>query len=219
MTLRTPKIGFVSSRLFTGRQTSAVFVRKHSFEENLSVIESEIQPFDRIDPKDCLFLVEGHKRYVSSENLFLDNFIDERKIKSEDPVVPPFSVDIAESISLNRVVGALSVLTMDYFDFLADKIKEFDEEDTIEIFNQSLDTVAALFEVSPSLLRREFEKISWTDESEIAKELIQLKKERDRLINKSNEISKENLLDMLEINKERFVFIMSGIEHEPVFVE
>ena len=165
-----------------------------------------------------MFLVEGYRRYHAVENQFLDNFVEGLGIKAEDPIEPPFTSDVAESVSIEKLFAALSILVMDYLDFIADKQVETMSDKQLEaFFDLSVNAVAKAFEVSPKGLRREFDKLKWNNEHLLSKQILNLAEKRRKLIGESNSLSKTKLAGILEENLQPNLFIMSGIEHVSVF--
>ena len=223
MSSRIPKVTTIkTSGIWTGRKNiRAVFVRKHNLEVNLEAVKEKTAGVETAKANDWLLLVEGHKKYHSVENLFLDNFVEELDIKTEDPIKPPFTSEISDAASVEKILGALSVLVMDYLDFITEnqEIKELDSKVLEVIFSQNLEAVAKDFEVSPKRLRREFSKLRWRNQGVLNQQLLILAEKRKELIAESNSQSKIKLSEILNKNRHPNLFIMSGIEHATIFTQ
>lgn len=222
MKLTAPEISTLPSQgLFTGRKPKAIFLRKHNLKVNLEAVKEETANVAATRVQEWLFLVEGYKKYHSIENLFLDNLVEDLDIKTEDPIKPPFTSEISDAASVEKVLGALSVLVMDHLDFIAESqsIKELDNQTLEVLFNQNLNVVAKAFDVSPKSLRREFSRLSWCNETVLNQQLLALSKKRRQLIDESNSQSKVKLAEVLNTNRHPNLFIMSGIEHATIFTQ
>src|SRR3989338_5011132 len=217
--INTPlTVTLVSNGILAKRNPKAVFVKKHNLQVNKDVVEAETEQVAKPSAKDWLFLIEGHKKYHTVENLFLDNFVEELDIKTEDPIVSPFTSEVAQAASLEKITAALSVLTMDYLDLIADNdIEKFDAK-TLEImFEQSLNVVAQSFRVSPKGLKKEFLKLKWRNKEKLEQQVVALSVKRKQLINESNSQGKVKVEEILRRSVEPNLFIMSGIEHATIF--
>ena len=212
-------VGLKPDGIWKGRTSiDAVFVRKHNLEVNLEAVKAETESIPKIKVQDWLLLVEGHKKYHAVENCYLDEYIETSGIKTEDPIIAPFTQEIADVASIERIVAALSILTMDYLDLMEEHGAEKLNENLIELmFDQSLNVVAKAFEVSPKRLKKEFLKLKWHDEEALAKQLLLLSERRKQLISESNSQSSRQLEEILNRNRHPNLFIMSGIEHATIF--
>lgn len=219
MKVLTPTIASLPvTGLLLGRNPKTVFLKKHNLQVNLAVVEAETKQVTRPTAKDWLFLVEGFKAYSATENQFLDNFVDEFGIKTEDPIVKPFTFEIADAASMERTTAALSVLTMDYLDLITENPIGGQGDDALEkLFNQSVCAVAKAFGVTSRSVRQEFSRLGWRNETVLNQQLLALSKKRDQLISESNSQSRVKLTEILDRNKEPNLFIMSGIEHATIF--
>lgn len=217
--LNIPQITSLPSvGLFAVYQSKAVFLRKHDMVKNLSVVRNETSGITELTAKEWLFLVEGYRKYSCAENRFLDNFTEQLDITAEDPILNPFSAEIADAASVDKIIGALSFLVMDYLDFLEQyEIESLGDGALEAFFKKGLESIAKVFEVSPKLLKREFEKLKWGNEELLGKQLVSLTGKRRELITESNIQSATKLREILNRSKHPNLFIMSGIEHAPVF--
>ena len=212
----------IASRgLFLARNGKALFIKKHGQSVNLASVKTQTSCINTNNPDQWLFLIEGHKRYHSGENLYLDKMAEELKIVTEDPIDPPFTSQVSEEASVDKIVAALAVLVMDYFDFIEQNhnIEETPEETLEILFHNSLDAVAKAFGVNVKALRKQFQELNWQDEHSLAEQLKVLSLKRKQLIDVSNSRSRINLARILNMHRHPNLFIMSGIEHKLVFVE
>ena len=139
-------------------------------------------------------------------------------VKTEDPIIAPFTAEIADVASVERLVAALPILIMDYLDLIEENGVERLNENHIEsMFDQSLNAVAKVFGVSPKGLKKEFLKLKWHDEEALAKQFLLLSEKRKQLISESNSQSRRQLEGILNRNRHPNLFIMSGIEHATIF--
>ncbi|MBI2995461.1 MAG: hypothetical protein HYY52_01960 [Candidatus Melainabacteria bacterium] len=219
MKLAIPKITVLpSSGLLRGRCSKAIFITKHNLQINQDVVETETQQVTRPTAKNWLFLVEGHKKYSCAENVFLDSLIEHFEIRAEDPIEPPFTANVAESASIEKLLAALSILVMDYLDFMADSdIEQMRDEQLEAFFDLNVNAVAKTFEVSPKRLRKEFDKLKWNNEHLLGEQILNLSEKRRKLIDESNSLSKTKLVGILNENAQPNLFVMSGIEHATIF--
>ncbi len=210
---------FVICSPFQRRNARAIFVKKHNLPYNLEAVENETKLVASVNAQDWLFLVEGYRRYSSVENTYLESFVDLFNIEAEDPIAKPFTSEVARAAYVENVLAALSVLVMDYLDFLTDnRIDRLGANEFKNAFDDGLNQIAKAFDVSPKLLRREFNKLKWNNEEKLAKQLLFLSEKRRQLIAESNSQSRTRLIDILSKNNSPNLFIMSGIEHAPVFI-
>lgn len=200
------------------RGSKAIFVRKHDLEVNLDAVKLETGNISKSKIDMWLFVVEGYKKYNSRENKYLDNYVELSGVKAEDPVIAPFTAKIAELASVEKVAAALSILTMDYFDFL-DELREnkLSESQIQSLFYKSVNILAEAFDTNPESIMREFNKLKWHDSEALSKEIILLSKIRMKLIDESNSQSRKQLNEILNDNRQPNLFIMSGIEHATIF--
>lgn len=222
MTLLSPKIVEIKPNyVWQGRtRISAVFVRKHNLQANQEVVEDKTKEITELTAKDWLLLVEGYKNYHTVENQFLDGFAENLDIRTEDPIIKPFTTEVAQAASVEQTIAALSILTMDYLDLIADhNVEQLDQQLLEMMFNQGLETVAKAFEVSPKVLKREFNKLKWHNEEKLARQIITLSEKRKQLISESNSQSKVKVGEVLTRNLHPHLFIMSGIEHATIFTQ
>ena len=209
-----------SSGRLLNRRSKSVFLRKHGVDINLSVVESETKEITNLNFQDWLFLVEGYKRYHSLENLYLDDLTEDLGIATKDPIESPFTARIAHAASIEKLFAALSILVMDYVDFMADNQIEQMEDEQLEVFfDLNIHAIAKAFEVSPKRLRKEFDKLKWNNEHLLSEQILNLSEKRRKLIDESNSLSKTKLVGILEENLQPNLFIMSGIEHATIFTQ
>lgn len=220
MILPIPQIiPLIPQCVLRGRKLSAVFVRKHNLEINLEAVRNETNKVSSLSSSDWLFLIEGYKKYHAVENHYLDNFTENTGIKAEDPIEPPFTHNIAQAVSIEKIIAALSILVMDYLDLIEGSEIDTSDNYTLEkLFEHGLHTISQAFDVSPKLLRREFNKLKWSDEETLGKQLLALSEKRKQLIAESNSQSEAKLAEILNRNRHPNLFIMTGIEHAPVFI-
>lgn len=207
--------------IWMGRKNvGSVFVRKHNLQVNLDAVKAETKKVTDLTAKEWLFLVEGYKKYTCAENLFLDDFIDLLEIEAKDPIEPPFTVSVAQAASIEKLFAALSILTMDYLDFIEDKqIDQLEDEQLEAFFDLAVHTVAKAFEVSPKRLRKEFDRLKWNNERLLSEQTLGLAEKRRKLIDESNTLSKIKLVRILRENLQPNLFVMSGIEHATIFAQ
>ena len=211
-------ICLASAGHFMNRKGRAVFLKKHGLGVNLKVVKDETKEISDSKIQDWLFLVEGYRKYRSLENLYLDDFTCDLGIATKDPIEPPFTTNVAQAASIEKLFAALSILLMDYLDFMADNAIEQMEDKQLEaFFDLNVNAVAKAFEVSPKRLRKEFDKLKWSNEHLLSEQILNLSKKRRELIDESNSQSKIKLVGILSENAQPNLFIMSGIEHAGVF--
>ena len=96
--INTPvTVTLTSNNILAQRNPKAVFVRKHNLAENLTTVQNETRDITELTAKEWLFLIEGHRKYSCAENHFLDDFTGQLDITAEDPIINPFTSDIAEA--------------------------------------------------------------------------------------------------------------------------
>lgn len=195
---------------------NAVFVRKHDQVENLKVVGAEVAKNEiELNPSEWLVLLEGKGKYSAVENLYLDHFAYEFHIQAEDPIVDPFTTGITQAISLEGSLAALSVLVVEYLDFI-DTEEDLSDETLKEFLDQSLHSIARRFDVGPISLQKLFLGLKWNTPmfwEEV--ELFRLK--RQEMVDESNCQSRRELLRILDEWKHPKIFICTGIAHRPVF--
>ena len=221
MKITEPKItAFESFRGLDQRRAQAIFVRKHDLPENLEAVQNTIGNLSISEINRWLFLVEGHKKYGCQENLYLDELVEKLGVRTEDPVYNPFTPKIAQAVSIDHYSAALSVFVIDYLDLLdMSKVRELDSKFLENLINNTLESISKTFGISPQLLKRDFKKLEWNNPEKLSKQILALSEIRKNLINESNSMAKIKLGNILNLSPEPRVFIMSGIEHEPVFIE
>ena len=219
MKLKTPETtSIVSTGLWINRKKiQPVFVRRHNLDENLKAIqevtaENEVS----LSPKDWLLLLEGKNKYHARENLYLDAFTEEFKIQSEDPITPPFTGEIANIADIEKTLAALSVLVIEYLDFI-DQNENVEEENLKRFLDETLHAIAKGFDISPKQLQNQFINLKW-DTSEFWQDVELFRTKREQLIGESNIQSRNNLGEHLRRSYHPNIFILSGIAHKPVFV-
>lgn len=219
MKILTPHVLRISNPRPGKRDSRAVFVRKHNLDVNVEAIKGESRDITQVEAPKWLFIVEGYRKYNALENLFLDDFIETLDIKAEDPIINPFTKEIAESASVDKTLASLSALVFDYVDLMSDNhgIAELDNSALERLFNLRLDEVGKAFDVRTPVLKREFLKLKWHDEEKLSRQLIALSEKRKVLIKEGNIKSEIKLNEVLESSEQLNLFIMTGIEHATIF--
>ena len=113
--------------------------------------------------------------------------------------------------------AALSVLVIDRVSHI--QTSELDQIQLKQLIDEGLHNVARDFEISVQILLKEFLKFKSQDMDKMKEAVLLLTRVRQKLIDVSNAKSRLNLIEVLETDKHPNLFIMSGIAHEPVFVE
>lgn len=195
---------------------NAVFVKKHNLQENLKVVQNQTKEQEiNLNPEDWLFLLEGRRKYLAPENLYLDSFVDEFNISTCDPIVEPFTSRVASQALVENEIAALSVFVFEYLDYI--KNNEEVNEDRLKTFlDDMLNLVARNFNVSSKKLQDLFLKMEWNTQK-FWESVEELKIKREKLIDISNQLSRQNLVQTLGELRHPNVFIFGGIAHKPVF--
>lgn len=218
MKLRTPETALmVPDGLWVGRRkVQSVFVRRHNLDENLRAVQDETANSRiSVSPDKWILLLEGRSKYSARENLYLDALAKSLQIVSEDPVVPPFTSEIAKIVDIEKTLAALSVLVMEYLDFI-DQNECVAEESLREFLDAMLQCVSRSFDISPKQLQNCFIRLKW-DTLDFWQDVELFKNKRRILIDESNHESRKKLIQVLSINNQPNVFILSGISHKPAF--
>ncbi|GEM_PF-2310679 len=226
MTLKTPKVISEPLRgIWAGRNSiKSVLLKRHTLPENFTTVQRETENVQaNLNPYDWLFLIEGSNKrhripFSPFENQSLQIFTDENGIKTEDPIVNPFTPSISDKTSIDREIAATSVLVLDYLvPFLEDAERLPNGKELDELIRQCTESVAEQFDMRVNNVRREFSRLSWHNGFVLSREINLLAKVRQTLINESNIQSRKRLTGILDKNQQPNVFIMSGGAHEPVF--
>lgn len=219
MRVKEPEIlSIAGNSLWTTRESvQAVFLRRHNLEENQKAVKVQISENGIINnPRNWLLLIEGRKKYLTFENLYIDDLIDDFEIKSEDPIIQPFTEEIVNAVGIDKILAALSVFVMEYLDFI-DQSKETVLEEDLKIFLDKIShAISKSFGISQKALQKSFLSLKW-DDPNFWEEVSLFQGQRQKLIDKSNSLSKLNLLEILSRYQAPGIFIMSGIAHKPIF--
>lgn len=217
MNLTVPKLTSLPTvGIWKGREkVSAAFLQRHNEEVNLELVYEAVEENKiKIEPHKWLALIEGHRRYHSRENIYIDSVINDFEITARDPIKQPFSVEIADAASISKILAALSVLATYYVDYSPE---ERSDELLRLWFEQTVDSIARAFDVSAKTLEDEFDKLRWENEDSLTKQISFLEEQKQRLIVESNRQSKITLSQILTEHPK--IFIVCGIAHSSVFVE
>lgn len=219
MKIKAPEVCAISSNgIWTQRnRVQGVFLRRHNLEVNLDSVRDVIDSNNVcLSPSDWLLLIEGRRRYTTPENLYLDHVIDKHDIASCDPIVAPFTGGIADVASVEKMIAALSVLVMEYLDFVDQNDTQLNEVQLREFLDRTVHLIAESFAVSSKTLQSSFLKLKWNKPA-FWDEVDQLQTKRQKLIDESNRQSRSKLVGILDENDMQDIFIMAGITHKPVF--
>lgn len=222
MRIQAPKVISIPQRgIWTGRENvRGIFLKRHDLKENAGALEVEVRNgLSNVSLRNLLFLVEGINHSYSQEVLFARNFVNENQIEAKDPIVNPFSNGIAKKVSIEPVHGALSRLVLDYLAFGDNDLSLAKETTPDELIRFSVEAVAREFGISSTNLRRQFSTLSFQDGQRLGEEIDFLVKIRQKLVDVSNNLSREQLEKMLDIRRQPNILIMAGNAHEGVFVE
>jgi len=217
----TPKSGTLQlPTLYKNRNPIAVFVMKHDLQQNTEAVRNTTESIDRSDSNRWLFLIEGHTKYVAQENRYLDEFIETVGVKTEDPIYNPFTREVAIGASVDPCSAALAIFVIDFLDLIdMNNTRDTDGKQLEELINSGLESVSRVFEIDSKALKKKFETLDWTNKEKLSKQVLELADIRKTLIGKSNTQSRLKLDSILNSSQHPCIFIMSGIEHEPVFTQ
>lgn len=223
MNLFIPKTSSIPAQgIWNGKDfISGVFLKRHRRDENVQAIKSQVEENNVfLDPEKWLLLIEAHGNRFGSpqENTYVHEITDEYGLNVEDPIVNPFTPNIAISSSVDKVNAATSVMITDYLlPNIEDLSRIQDLSNSDEIIRFSSEAVAESFNVSARSVRKQFSRLSFSNEERLKAEIGTVLKTRQRLIDKSNELSREQLESVLLNNQEPNLLIMTGGAHEEVF--
>lgn len=210
-----------NSGIFTSRKTRGVFFTKHGASQNLKVVQIETEILLANDPKNSLLLSEGLGSYARPENLYLDHFVAVTSVDAVDPIVCPYTKDIAFGAMISRRLAALSVLVDDIEFIYGLDTSNMDEDELQEWINMRINFLAESFDLKPNEIIEEFEQLRFLqthDELGFHERIKILSTIRKSLISESNMQSRK-VLETILANKRQFgILAVSGIEHKPVFL-
>ncbi len=213
-----PKVVTVpTSGPFTGRNLKGVFLYKHNVIDNIISVAAEVEQAIDSNPKEYLMLPEGLHSYKCTENLYIDRMVDTLGFEAIDPIVKPFSAEVAYSANISNTQGALSVF-VNYMDYVFGvDISKMDDEELQQWFDTKLKIVASAFDIRPEEIETGFEQLVRLDEKKKTKKIRELSNLLNALIRESNQQSRIKLLGILSVKKQPKLLVISGIAHEPVF--
>ena len=221
MSMNTPNILQLPPKgIWLGRNVHGIFLKRHNAAENVEAARSVLaERFQNTNPGEQLFLVEGHGRYLTFENKLLRDIALARGVQVFDPIVNPFTSDIADGSSVDRVKSAVSVLVFDYLEQCFDGDKNANSGcKKEEIIRRAAESTAKDFGVPVKSVLKEFSTLSLSHGALLQERLVDLFNARKKLINTSNLQSRQGLLEVLDKNDQPNVFIMAGGEHDEVFI-
>ena len=211
-----------SSGIFAGRKTRGVFFAKHGAPENLGLVQVETKILQAEIPKNSLLLSEGLNNYTKPENLYLDRFVAATGINAVDPIVCPYTVDVATSARISKIQAALSVLVDDIeFIYGLDTVS-MSEDELQEWINRRINFLTESFDLKPNEITEELEQLKFLqthEELKFHEKIKILSAIRRSLIDESNIQSRKVLETTLASNKQFRILVVSGAEHTPVFLE
>lgn len=226
MTLRISNEVYIpTTGIWTGRQNvRLITVRRHNQIENLQAVKETVarDKFNR-NPEEQLCLIENpHNKnpriHTPVENRFLEFYLINMNIIVIDPIVNPFTKEIADLISINRTFAATSVLIFDHLKpQIEDHTGHLSESDAEEIIRQGVEEVALEFGISSKSIRNTFSSLPWFNIHLLTHEIDFLASLRQKLIKESNIQSRVKLTQILDQNHQPNVLIVAGGEHDPVF--
>ncbi|MBI1858108.1 MAG: hypothetical protein HYR97_03225 [Candidatus Melainabacteria bacterium] len=221
MRVLEPKISSLESSPRLGhRAARAVFVRKHDLLENTEAVQTTTGNITQADACRWLFLVEGYRNYRCQENLYLEDLTGRLGVQTSDPIQNPFTESNAQAAMIDPYDAALSIFVIDCLDLLnINQVKEIDCKVLEHLIDSRLESVSKMFEINSQRLKREFDKLAWDDQEKLSRQILALSEVRKKLIAKSNDLGKVRLNEVFSVSHQPYVFVMSGIEHELVFVE
>lgn len=223
MKINTPKVvDIIPKGVFTGRELKGIFVLKHAHPENIGVVEVEMRRVLDSSHKKCLVLPEGLKKYNTPENLYIDRFVEENEIVAIDPIVFPYSADIASAIKESKKLAALVVLIDDVEFIYGLDITHISEDESQRWLEIRLKVLAEHFDIKPNDIQDGLEQLEYlriNKESEFKERIKSFSTIRHKLISESNQQSRKLLETILRSNKQPRIFTFAGIEHESVFID
>lgn len=222
MKIFVPKIvSLPPNGLFNGRFPRGVFFNRHGVKPNLAAVTTEVKRLLDARPDQCLILPEGLRTYKCPENVYLDKIIQEEKLEAIDPIVKPYTTEIARSIKLKTSVAALSVLVSDVECIHGVDLNSTDDRRLEQWFNLRIKQLAEIFDINPGEIRREYNdlvKLQNKSRQRFLNKIKMLSDALQKLINESNVQSKTSLVSILNSYKQKNILAVAGIAHEPVFV-
>lgn len=208
-----------SPRLY--RSGNGVFVRKHSEPANIEAVKSSLDIVLNGRNCDWLLLVEGLGFYSNPENRIIDEAINDKEILAFDPIEKPYTPEISKSLNVSPLDSSLAVLIHDPGAIAGIDLSELSNQEVEIWFDQITASIANLFGVSQKDLISSYEVLMSTQNQksngfdERIKSLSELLK---RLVNSANDLSIVKLQQILQKNKQKNVFVFSGMAHKTVFV-
>lgn len=223
MKINTPKVvDILPKGAFTGREPKGIFVLKHGHAENVGVVKVEMRRVLDSSHKKCLVLPEGLKKYNTPENLYIDHFVEENEIVAIDPIVPPYSADIATEIKESKKLTALAVLIDDVEFIYGLDVSHMSEDESQRWLEIRLKVLAEHFDIKPNDIQDGLEQLEYlriNKEPEFKERIKLFSTIRHKLIAESNQQSRKLLETILGSNKQPRIFAFAGVEHESVFVD
>lgn len=206
------------STCFINRKVAkGIFLRRHDSPTNKELVHSELAELKVVsNPGEWFFLVEGNDSYATAENNHLREIESAYGLKVEDPIVLPFTAQIATESGIPSEEAALAVLFYEYLGLLEETI-EINEQNLQSFFSFKLPKVAEKFDIANEDLETLFREMDWGNIQTFWQRITALKKVRERLIERSNIKSRIRLAELLVTNVESNIFAIAGVEHIPVF--
>lgn len=209
---------------FLDRCSRGVFIERHGVPDNLPVVMSEVEKVLDYNPKKCLILPEGLYSYVCPENLYIDRVVTEAGIEAEDPIVKPYTAEVAYIANETNRIAALAVLMSDVecvYGLEMLELNEMPDKDLEAWFELRVNALAISFDLRPHEIISDFDQLihlKQLDELRFIERIRELSCVHHRLIDLSNEESKLKLLSILALRRQQKVLVISGIAHKPVFI-
>lgn len=208
-----------SPRLY--RSGNAVFVRKHSEPANIEVVESSLDLVLNGRTSDWLFLIEGLRFYSNPENRIIDEVISDEEILTFDPIEKPYTPKAAKSLNISHLDASLAVLVHDPGAIAGVDLSKLSDEEIEKWFDQVTKSAAMLFDVSQKDLISSYEELmsAQNQKSNDFDEKIKFLSELlGRLVDNANNLSIVKLQQILCTNRQKNVFVFSGMTHKTVFI-
>ncbi len=199
---------------------NAVFIRKHGVEENTRAVAEALDLPLNCRKQDWIFLVEGHKVYSCPENVFLDSKLKEFGLEAVDPIVKPYSEEIAKDLNISPLETALSVLVNDSSGVLGIDLSLVQDDELEKWFLSVTDLISVLFNVQQLDLIKAHESLFLSDSkgTSLEEKLKQLKQIHKIILDESNRRSQLMTHSVLTGNSKPNIFILSGKAHKSVFL-
>lgn len=205
---------------FDGRFPRGVFFRRHGVASNLVAVTAEMQKLLDVKPEQCLVLSEGLYTYKCPENIYLDNIVQADNVEAVDPIVKPYTAEIAHSVVLKPSCAALSVLISDIECIHGVDLDSLNDDELGKWFDFRIKQLAEAFNINFDEVKQAYNdllKLQNKSRQKFLKNINILSDILWQLIDESNRQSRINLSSILASYKQRKVLAVAGIAHEPVF--